>query len=90
MTFYIKHRFSEENIYFDLSYKYTGDYLIDENIDELNGVTFMSKPAFLNQSAYCAFKVDVYPNRKTIVTPTRKWGCINPMYYHKSSFEVVN
>lgn len=55
-----------------------------------NGTTFSSESQYANQQAYCKFQIDVYPNRKTIVTPTRKWGCINPMYYHKSSFKVVN
>lgn len=51
----------------------------------LKGTTFSSEPQHSRQSAYCSFQIDVYPNNKTIVTPTRKWGCINPMYYHKSS-----
>lgn len=84
MQLYIKHRFEDKNIYFGIDYLYFGDYLTDENIDDLAGVTFTSKPAFIGQSAHCSFEVEVYTNKKTIVTPTRKWGCINPMYYHNS------
>lgn len=84
MQLYTKHRFVYKDIYFGISYFYFGDYLTNENIDDLDGVTFMDKPAFIGQLAYCSFKVEVYTSRKTIVTPTRKWGCINPMYYHNS------
>lgn len=49
----------------------------------LKGTTFSTEPQYEYHQAYCSFEINVYPNRKTIVTPTRKWGCINPMYYHQ-------
>ncbi|MGO1744140.1 MAG: hypothetical protein ACTHYZ_07725 [Psychrobacter sp.] len=82
MTLYTKHRFVDNDIYFGIDYFYFGDYLTDENIDELDGVTFMNKPAFIGQSAYCSFKVEVYPNGKTNITPLRKNFCLKPFYYH--------
>ena len=87
MKIYRKYRFSKENIYFGIDYSYDGDYFTEDNRNDLTGVNFTEEQASPEQSAYCAFKVEVYPNRKTIVTPTREWGCIRPMYYHKPSLE---
>lgn len=56
----------------------------------LKGTTFSSEPQYVNHQPYCSFKIEVYSNEKTLVTPTRKWGCINPMYYHKPSLEQGN
>ncbi|MEN2751932.1 hypothetical protein AAIR29_09845 [Psychrobacter sp. FBL11] len=67
----------------DFFYKLAGPE--EDKYYSLKGTTFSSEPQYSRQSAYCSFQIEVYPNSKTTVTPTRKWGCINPMYYHKSS-----
>lgn len=83
MTLYVKNRFIDKDIYLGIDYFYFGDYLTDENIYELDGVTFTKKPAYIGQAAYCSFKIEVYPNNQTVVTPLRKGFCLHPFYYHK-------
>ena len=83
MTLHVKNRFIDKDIYLGIDYSYFGDYLTDENIYDLDGVTFTKTPAYIGQAAYCSFKVKVYPNNKTIVTPLGKGLCLHPFYYHK-------
>ncbi len=74
-------RFVKEPVFFDVGFRYE-DAPIDVK-DDLKGVTFRDRPAFTGQKAYCGYKVEVYQNKKTIVTPTREGWCIRPMYYHE-------
>lgn len=83
MTLHVNKRFIDKDIYLGIDYSYFGNYLTDENIYDLDGVTFTKTPDYIGQAAYCSFKVEVYPNNQTIVTPLRKYFCLHPFYYHK-------
>lgn len=67
-----------------LNIRYHSQYINDENIDDLAGVSFNQVSTNKNQKSHCSYQIDVYPNRKTIVTPTNKRFCIKPMYYYKN------
>lgn len=76
-----------KSLYISIDFFYKLEDPEKEKYYSLKGTTFSSEPQYSKQSAYCSFQIDVYPNNNTIVTPTRKWGCIRPMYYHKPSLE---
>ena len=73
----------KRNLYIGIDFFYELRDPENEEYYTLKGTTFSSEPQYANHQSYCSFKIEVYPNKKTIVTPTRKWGCIRPMYYHK-------
>lgn len=59
-----------------------------ENSESLNPFwtgNFKEIASSPNKKAYCSYRIDIYPNRKTIVTPTNKRFCIKPMYYYESN-----
>ncbi|OPH36141.1 Uncharacterised protein [Moraxella lacunata] len=81
---YRKYWFSQSPLVVSLNLRYHSQYITNENINDLIGVSFNQLPVTRHQKPHCGYKIDVYPNRKTIVTPTNKKFCIKPMYYHEN------
>lgn len=68
-----------------INIRYHSKYLTDSNLNDLEGVAFRQYPKVKGQKSYCSYKIDIYPNRKAIVTPTNKKFCIKPLYYYPNS-----
>lgn len=80
---YYQNWFVEESIYIGIGLRYYNEYLTEENMYDLTGATFLEKSDYLNQKSHCKFRIDVYPNNKTIVTPLKRF-CFKPFYYHSN------
>lgn len=80
---YRRHWFSQSPLVVSLNLRYHSQYITNENIDDLAGIRFDQYPTNEGQKPHCSYQIDVYPNRKTVVTPINKRFCIKPVYYKK-------
>ena len=80
-----KYWISRSPLVVGIDLRYHSKYLTNDNLNDLEGVAFRQYPKNESQKSHCGYKIDVYPNRKTVVTPTNKRFCIKPMYYYESN-----
>ena len=79
-----------KSLYISIDFSYKLGDSEKEKYRSLKGTTFSSEPQYARQRAYCSFQINVYPDNKTTVTPIRKWGCINPVYYYQPPLQHNN